>query len=353
MHTRSNWRTFEFSKFILAAGLIALPFIYQNCGSSLPSYYGNGGPSPSVSETLAGAVGGAIAATDQSGRFAELRSIPHQRNDFLSGLLYSKAQAANSVCPTIDAPGSPVSKCSQSTSSGGKPADLTYSSCSFASGSPIWNGIIQLSLTNGNAVTCGSWPSLVGTTLYRQFVTASETPSTGVRISSDGTQLVIDHGTAQLGNFAGDTISQITNSGYGTAIDFDASGGRTKLALSERVYVSSAVDHSLNGTLDIDESVHGTRVIGANPGGRNSLTVYQNIARVKGNAVFTQVVLNSSCCYPVSGSIETTYTSDALSGATGMDLNGHSEKIIFTGCGTAQFKSTDGNVQALTLRHCH
>ncbi|HEX7675762.1 MAG TPA: hypothetical protein VF412_16415 [Bdellovibrio sp.] len=293
----------------------------------------------SASGAAASSVGGALASSDSSSTVSE-----YQHKTFMD-LLIPKALATNS-CPTIAAGGT-------GCAANGNDVDLTYSACSFGSSSATWSGTLEVSLINGGAITCGTFPDRAGSRLanndgiLRQFV-SSGSPGTATRTNSRGTIVTIDHASANLANFdTGTTISANIGSGYGSKVVFDGSGGRKEVQVRQRVYTSS-YDHSIDADLTLSES-SGTRTI---TGG--TVKVYHNKLRVVGTSTFTNVVYNQQCCTPVSGTITTSFAAGAHVSPTviGSAAVGKSETLTFTGCGTATLTNTSGTTADVTLNNC-
>jgi hypothetical protein len=163
---------------------------------------------------------------------------------------------------------------------------------------------------------------------------------------------VIDDATANLGNFdTGHTVATILGTGYGTRVNFNASGVRASMDIYKHQYVVGGYDHSVEGSLTISEASAGasSRVL------NGTLKVYHNRARIIGTSVFTDVTHSDSCCTPVSGTIETTFsTGQFITTPTvlGSAMVGKKETLVITGCGTANLTNTDGTASAVTLNNC-
>ncbi len=293
----------------------------------------------SASGAAASSVGGAISSSDSS------NTVSSYEHKTLLDLLIPSALATNS-CPTVAAGGS-------GCASNGNPVDLTYSSCSFGSSSATWSGTLEVSLINSGAISCGTFPDRSASRLanndgiLRQFVSGGN-PGTATRTNSRGTVVTIDHASANLANFdTGTTISANIGSGYGTKVVFDGSGGRKEVQVRQRLY-TSGYDHSVDADLTLSESV-GTRTI---TGG--TVKVYHNKMKVIGSSTFSNVVYNTQCCNPISGSITTTFSAGAHVSPTALGslAVGKSESLTFTGCGTATFVNTSGTSSSVTLNNC-
>lgn len=277
----------------------------------------------SASGAAASAVGGAIAGSGPSGK--ETRS------------------ERTTACPTLKA----TTGCTQTSST---LVDLAYNTCSFGTSQATWSGTLEVGVTGGgNTITCGTFPfngSSTGT-ITRQFVDGGGNPSTATRTSALGTVVTIDHQTADLGNYQGDAISANVGSGYGAVVTW-TSGKRTGIELRERVH-STLFDHSVNGSVTISES---SGIAAANRTVTGSVDVYHNKLKVKGTSTFNNVVYNDTCCTPVSGSVSTAFAATSQSGTAGAALDGKTETLTFTGCGTGTLVDYRGQSSNVTLSHC-
>ena len=160
----------------------------------------------------------------------------------------------------------------------------------------------------------------------------------------------MDDASANLANFDNQNIASINpNGGYGVAVHFGANGRRSSIALARHVAVSGLFDHSVTGNLSISEDAGASsRVI------NGSVTVYHNLVRVVGTSTFTNVIHSDLCCVPTGGEITTTFSAGANQSPRflGELMLGKSEKLTFTGCGTAVLTETDGTVKNVTLKRC-
>jgi hypothetical protein len=295
----------------------------------------------SASGAAVAMVGGALS-TSASGGTVAFYGRPDPLKDFYKkGSQWILPDALAAVCPR---PNSPGSSCSAS----GGDLWLTDSNCSHNNSSAIWNGITLLSLSSGSA-TCGSFPSINSGTLLRQYVTASgqKTPGVMTRINARGVTVNIDDATSNLGNFNGDTITTLGNGGYGTLVTFSG-GARSRIDIAKREYVTNGFDHSVVGHLTVTET-----------GGASSrtlngtVTVYHNKMKVIGNAVFTNVTHSNTCCTPVSGTIQTTFSAGSVTPTLlGAAIVGKSETLTITGCGTGNLTSADGTSTVVTMNNC-
>lgn len=294
----------------------------------------------SSSGLAASAVGGAIASSDSSGSLAF-----NQGPNSIWSLLLKSAFAAGSCPKIITAAGS---GCTQA----GNAVDLTYSDCSHGSSLATWAGTLEVSLSSGTAVTCGTFPNTAtfanDESIQRQFVSSAHTPGSGSRTTSKGTVVQIDHSTANLGNFDNQTIGTLFNSGYGSVVTFNGSGGRKSVQVKQRLYVTNGFDHSVDGTITISET-------GTTRAASGTVTVYHNKAKVIGTSTFTNVTYNDTSCTPVSGTITTAFSAGVNVAATliGGAMVGKSESLTFNGDGTGTYIDTSGASSTVAITHCY
>jgi hypothetical protein len=306
----------------------------------------------SASGAVAGAVGGALSNSESSGTLAFIQRTPETRFSrawkYMGDAFLPDALAANS-CPTFRT--AQGDGCSAS----GLAMWLTYGSCEFSGSKATWLGTQSLTVSSGSTdPSCGTFPSPAASgDLILQYVSGSgsTTPSSAYVTSAYGTVGTVDDHTSNLGNFDSATIATISNSGYGSQVDFNSSGLRSSLTVAHRISSPLLFDESVTGTVTISESAGATqRTISG-----GSITVYHNLLQVIGTSSFTNVIHKDGCCFPVSGSIQTTFSAST----TGHDPTslgeyavGRTETLTFTGCGTGTLQSYDGTTQSVVLTRC-
>lgn len=295
----------------------------------------------STSGAAASSVGGAIAGSDTNGKMAWYSPELSPSSPLISALLPSAFAAT--TCPKITtANGSGCTNASNAV-------DLTFSSCSHGTSAATWSGTLEVSLSSGTAISCGTFPSPgSGVSIRRQFVSSAGVPGTATRTSAKGTVVTIDHQTSNLANFDNQTIAANIGSGYGSTVTFNGSGARTAAAVKQRVYVSGGFDHSVVGSVTISE-VDTTRTVSG------SLTVYHNKVKVVATSTFSNVVYNNTSCVPVSGSISTSFAAGTNVSPTtlGSALVGKTETLTFNSDGTATLVDYSGTSSTVQLTHCY
>lgn len=292
---------------------------------------------------VAGAVGGAIESSDTNGNLAQYNMNAH--NSAIWSVLVKSAMAATNSCPKI------VSSTSAGCSQNGNAVDLTYSSCSFGNSKAVHNGILEVSLSDGSAINCGTFPNTMlipnNQSIQRQYVASAGVPGTATRINTNGKVVSIDDVSTNLSNFDNQAISANIGAGFGTQMFFDGSGARKQLIIKRRLY-SSVFDHSINGNLNLAEA-SGVRTV------NGSITVFHNKMKVVGTSSLSNVTYNNSSCIPVSGSITTTFAAgvNVSPNPGGALLVGKSESLVFNGDGTARFTDVTGTTTTVTVNHCY
>jgi hypothetical protein len=180
------------------------------------------------------------------------------------------------------------------------------------------NGALPVALTNGNSVTRTTTSHLItlasGATISTS--TAAHTPYDGVALPGTGIAVSMASGTRTV----------VIN-----GVNRILTGARGKVLFN----------HSIKST---GMSVTGTRA-GSNRVVTGTTTMYHNLARYTAAHTFNTVTWSdSSCCYPKSGSITTSF-SGAKTGSSTMTFSAV--------CGQATFTDTDGTNSAVTLSQCN
>jgi hypothetical protein len=293
----------------------------------------------SASGIVAGAVGGVVADASTNGTLSF--AAPTPQNFWKRWLVLEPTAEAGQVCPSFATPS--VAGCTQVSSN---TLQFSYTDCHFGSSTAVWNGILQEVDPSGSGTfMCGSYPT---NSYSRQFVTASSVPGSGTRITSTGTTVTIDDVTSNLGNFNSANVNANVSTGYGDNITLGGANEIESITVNRHISSTGLFDYSITGTVNAAPSekiTNGWSVTG-------SVTVYNNTATAVGSSAFNSVIYQPSCCLPTSGSIQTTYQSTANSTATGLALQGKSETLTFTGCGTATLSSTAGLVTQVSEVNC-
>lgn len=299
----------------------------------------------SVSGLVGGSVGGALSSSGSNGNYAlnmSIKRAPTFMEELRNALNPMPKALAAGFCPTFK---SQNAQCTTNASE----MWLAYNDCTFA-GYADWSGVQEITMSAGNAA-CGTFPNPgANATLYRQIVQAAGGSVPGSLTISDGILTgTIDDATAKLGNFDNQNIGTIINNGYGQAVTFDNTGARNGLTIGHHITVSGVYDHSLTGSLTIQETLNATsRTVSG------TVTTYHNLLRVVAVSTFQAVEHDDTCCLPLSGTISTTFSAgqNVQPRALGESLVGKSESLTFNGCGTAVYTGPDGSTKNVTLNHC-
>lgn len=284
-----------------------------------------------VGGSAAGSVGAALAMTSSSGTQSSTLPKSSAQKAWEHLVNWIPDAIAAGACPTMLSPASSICV------TGASKVTLIYDSCYFPSMASTWTGRQEIS---GTGVTCGAIPT---SSITRQFVDTSSTPSSATRTGVS--TITIDHATANLGNYQGDTISANIGTGYGVSVAI-SSGVRTSVVVRQRL-TGTLFDQSIAGTLSITET---SGAVARTASG--TITTYYNLLKVKGTTTFTSVRYEDTCCLPVSGTVSTVLASTSQSEAAGIALNGATESLTFAGCGLASLTNTAGTVSTVAVSGC-
>ena len=336
----------------LAALVFALAVAATLSGCGGGSTAGN--PNVSIEDTsasgaAASAVGGALSGSSGSSGLASLKNqsrAPATRTAAKLRELFDVkpvARAAVSCPSTLTASG-------EGCSASGDSLWLTLEDCAYG-GSSTYEG--NLELISSKALSCGAVP-LPGANgiLSRQYVngSSSTTPGELVIQTAFGTTSTIDDASANLDNFDGATIASFINGGYGAQVSFGSNGARNGVTLGHHLEVSTGTDMSITGSVGITETPGATSRQITN---QSQITIYHNLLKVVATSTFTNVVHEDGCCFPISGTVSTTFSQGSVTPTTdGSKMIGKTETLEITGCGTGTLQEYDGTVQDVTLSRC-
>jgi hypothetical protein len=338
----------RFNNSFSALVLSSLAFLMSGCGGGTSV----GNPASPVEDSstsgvAAEAAGGAVSASASAGTLA-FNSLPAPSNSWLYAARASlnpfPSAFAAGVCPTFKS--SAAAGCDAT----GDTMWLPYADCSFGGSTATWSGTQSLIMSSGSAA-CGSFPYPgANQTLIRQYSAASGSTAPGaVTItSSRGTVATIDNSSSNLGNFNGDSIATLANSGYGDEIHYSSLLVRDQVTVDQHIVAANQLDHSITGQISIAEAAGvTTRKLSG------SLRVYHNLLKIIGTSTFYNVVHEDGCCFPVTGYVTTQFTAGTgASAATVAAYAGNSETLTFTGCGTATLLAVDGSSASVVLTRC-
>lgn len=355
------------------AGIAALAIAVTGCGKASST----GATSTGTATALAvGAVGGAVTSTS-----GDTISALMKRQDTLFASLLRDASpistafaSAFGTCPTAEHGNS--GSCSVLSNS----MILSFPSggCTYGGGTgPIWLGGTMLTTAAGNnPPACGTYPYINGSTItsVTRTYTGNLLASPTSRTNEPGTQtVVIDTSAPTASAFASAKSASPASGTIGWEYSIPAGGGY------ERTYVSSSTHNlditariigysgsSPSGTVDFDHTLSTTDSSGNSTplditlsGSGSSLTqtvngtlhLQHNLIKITGSAEFNDVVFEVGCCYPVSGTVTTTFT--------GGPNNGKQESMTFSDAtcsldtmGQVEFTGVNGATNTYQLTHC-
>lgn len=206
---------------------------------------------------------------------------------------------------------------------------LTWSGCTLQSGTVTLTGGWTSVYTGTNSASCGL-PLVAGETVTRTSSDVTTTLASGATISTNTNSRITWDGTT------------IPSTGEVTS----KSGGNRTVVING----INIIKKSPHGTIQYDHSITSNGLVFT--GGRathdrvvsGSVTLYHNRAKFNAINVFNAVTYgDSTCCYPTSGNITSTFTG-SQSGTT---------TLTFTStCGYANFTDLDNSVNNIKLEHC-
>jgi hypothetical protein len=238
----------------------------------------------------------------------------------------------------------------------GKTMWLQHLNCNFAGSSLTWSGTAyyQVSGAESTNSSCGTFPVAGNSgTMIRQYVSGllGVVPSEMSRTNTSGQPTKVDDSSPNLGTFdVQHTVATLINGGYGVELRYNSSGARSTVKVLERQYLLGSYDYSLEGTLVISETT------GASSRTLNgTVQVYDNLKKVIGTTLFSNVVHSNACCTPVSGTLTTSFaasTNPVSPTADGAEMVGKTETLTITGCGTGTLLKTDETTENVLFTQC-
>ena len=266
--------------------------------------------------------------------------------------------SSRTVCPTIKT-GVSGTNC---TNVDATHVVLHLDNCSYPNATAVWNGYQELhALAGVTNLVCGTFPTITSSgsaQLGHLFSNAGGTTGgSATRVGVGGRSVTIDTGTAGLGNYQGDTIdANRTANEYGESVGW-SNGARVSVDVTMNVIATGFFNHTVTtastASIPSASSLQVTETAGATSRTvAGTVGVYHNLLKVVAATTFSTVKFEDTCCYPVSGSISTAFTKTSLSGAAGIALNGKTESLTFTGCGTATYVDSTGSSASVTMDTC-
>lgn len=347
----------------------------SGCGSSATNP--NADVSGTTTQLAAQTVGGAVSSTNSD----TIALNDSERNTMYAKILreitpISDAFASFGVCPTIKDGATQGGTCTLS----GDSITLGFQSggCTYSGGTgPIWVGGTEVTVASPPAgFQCnGTFPqlSLSNQSVTRTYLGNLDASPTSVTGALGQHTVVVDTSAPAATTFESATTASPTSGTIGFDYSIPAGGGY------DRSYVSAS-NHNLNiavrlvgysgsapgGAVQFDHTLSTTDSSGSttplnvqlNGSGSNltqevngTLYLQHNLMKMTATAQFDKVVHGVTCCYPVSGTITTSFS--------GGVNNGLSESMTFSAAtcelgtmGQATFTDVNGNVSTKTLDRC-
>lgn len=208
---------------------------------------------------------------------------------------------------------------------------VTYGGCTLDSGVVTMTGTWNETFSGTSSATC-TVPIVSGETVVRTSSGAVATGPLGGTLTTD-----TNGGTAYDGTVIPSTGTSTTNTSGTRAITING---------THRALTASSVtlfDHYLVTTTPL--SVTGSRAGNNRVIASGVIKLFHNLAKYTASSSFSNVTWGSStCCFPTSGTITTTY-SGAVTGTSTMQFT--------STCGSATLTDMSGNVTTRTLTMCN
>jgi len=208
---------------------------------------------------------------------------------------------------------------------------LNWGGCTVDKGLAVLTGSVTETFSGTSSSSCVV-PVVSGETVVRTSSGTTLTVASGATIKVD-----TNGGTAWDGTVIPSTGSSVTNSSGTRTI---AVGGTHRQLTGPKGTI--LFDHFLKTTTPL--TVTGTRAAGTRVITGGVMSLYHNRAKYTASTTFQNVAwTDSTCCYPTSGSLSTTFTG-SLTGSTSMTFS--------STCGEATHVDTSGVSTTVTLNQC-
>ena len=213
---------------------------------------------------------------------------------------------------------------------------VTWNSCTVASGAVTMTGGWTETFSGTGASSC-TVPVASGGTVTRTSSSSVMTINTGALAGATITTNTTAHSTWDNVSIPSTGISVSNSSGTRTV----TINGVHRVMRGPRGRMW--FDHSLKTTTDL--TVTGDRASGNRAITAGVLKVYHNLLQYNATNTFNNVTWgSSSCCYPTSGNISTSF-SGSVTGTTTLTFT--------TTCGSATFVDTSGSSSTVALTQCN
>jgi hypothetical protein len=324
---------------VVGVGIVAASTVFFGCGKN-SNNTSDGSSSDVATATVSGALnntsGGGVAYNNlpsMKGSESRLAMLLEEINPLRSAYAMSFSCSGGGIAPAYVGPGT---------------YQYTPMSCTITWGngrtaSSTWNSTFQLVYgATCDATHAAPWNQTgSGCTITR---TTNSSGNTRTLTGPMGNSLAITHNTNGTGTGYDSSVSPAPNDNgvvltCGTGGCASSSGSHTLVIngshISGTIDSIPLFDHTVTGNLSVQGSGTGRTVNG-------SVTVQHNFAKFTATATFNSVVYGEAgCCFPTSGSVETTVK------------GGGSETLTFSNvCGEATLTQPNGTSSAYELQHC-
>ena len=331
--------------------------------------------SGSTTEMAVGTVGGAVVST--SGNSLAWDNSP--KKIFSSELMNALAPVSDAVagfggCPTSSNRFSGTCQVLNHSMVLGFPAR----GCVYGEDGPIWiGGTVLTTGLQDSSPACGTYPILNGTTiqsLTRTYLGNLSNNPTARTTASGSTTVIIDTSSPSTSSFvnASDEVNRTpgtigwqysVNAGGGYQRNFVSPSSQNLLISSRVVEFSGSTfqgtvlyDHTLS-TTDPSGSATPMNLIIVGAGSNQTqllngtLYLQHNLMKMTAKAVFNNTLHVKNCCFPVSGSVATSFTGGANDGLT-ETMTFSQDTCTLATLGQVQLTDINGNTFQKTLKHC-
>lgn len=335
------------------AALTAAGLLIWSCGSNTSS---DTAPTATASEVAVTAVSGSVNAGDTS--VAMNDTAPSHRCSDFAFIPSAYADILwDCQLPTITENGSTVTSYQGPGTYSYTPASCSVTYDNSLSASSSWSGSWTLTYNSSCSVTGAIGDFKIGKQADNCLL--SRTAPTGITrtiTGPDGNTYAVTHNTDGSGTGYNTAVSTNNNGVLFecTSGGNPCTGGTITINGSHLTATYNSLtywDHTVttgtassNSPLTVTVSGSGVTQTKTISG---SVTVQHNLLKTTSVSTFSNVTYNKAdCCFPVSGSISTTYSGGSLDGKT--------ESFSFDGssCGVGTVTKTDGTTATVTMIHC-
>ncbi len=309
------------SLFAIALLMTSSLLMTTSCGKSSSTSDDEEGVSDSNQNTVeqSYSVAGSVGGTTEGGAVALMNQDMEQAFDVIESSANVSMQSVN-----------PFAACSYTSnrSCAGANCTISWSSCTIGT-ITMTGGWSEAYSSSGCTSTFGTGCSVTRTTAATTGSVATFSSGATLTTTSDSHQ-AYDGTTVSGGQSASNSSGTRTITINGIHRVLKGPRGRTWF------------DHSILTTTPI--TMTGSRSGGNRTISAGVLKIFHNRVSLTATNTFSSVVWgSSSCCYPTSGTISTTFSGSTTGTAS----------LAFTStCGTANFTDTNGSTSSVSLSYC-